>query len=115
MTYNVTMYTFIWQWVTVSAGSAAAASNVEAAITSVEYLNVNQQWSQDPDYGWIFIETDAPHGASVEWGLDKEQSKMPGSFEPSVNCTFENPFTVKLTQTFESYKVQTQHFYFILI
>ena len=89
---------------TVSAGSAAA-NNVEAAITSVEYLNVNQQWSSNPVYGWTFIETDAPHGASVAWGLDPEAPHMPGSFEPIVNCTYTNYFTVKMSETFESFKV----------
>ena len=89
------------KWVTMF---ASPAQYVKAAITSVEYLNLNQQWATS-GYNWMFIETDAPHGASVIWDTDKSASSMPGSFQPVVNCTFTNYFTVTMNEVFVSYKV----------
>ncbi len=92
------------KWLTVSASPEGAAERVKAAISSVEYLNLNHQWATS-GYNWLFIDTNAPHGASVSWGTDPTAHNMPGSFQPIVNCTFTNYFTVTTNQAFESYKV----------
>ena len=59
---------------------------------SVESLNVNLPWGDFDDYlawspgglrdsGWLYVETDEPHGTTVTWGRDPTQPQLPGSFQ----------------------------------
>ena len=63
-------------------------------IVSVESLNVNLPWGDYDDYlgwspgglrdsGWLYVETDEPHGTTVRWGRDPTQPQLPGSFQVS--------------------------------
>lgn len=76
---------------------------VQAAITSTEYLNLNNQWADGAN--WLIVETDFPHSSQVSWNTDPKASHMPGSKQPVLNCTFTNVFTVQLSETFQSFKV----------
>ena len=97
------------KWLSVEGG----ASDVMVGVPSVEILAVNQQWSEDPttpkklkdSYGWLLIETDEPHGTSLDWGIDSHQSTMPGSYEPVVNCSYNPQPSVDISQGFVSFKV----------
>ena len=69
-------------------------------IVSVESLNVNLPWGDFDDYlawspgglrdsGWLYVETDEPHGTTVTWGRDPAQPQLPGSFQVSVTYRYQ--------------------------
>lgn len=92
----------IAKWVNIS---PASKSTVEASIYSVEYLAINQQWAPSDD-NWLVTDTDVAHSSVVAWGTDPSASSMPGSFEPIVNCSYSNTFSIPLMQPFESFRVR---------
>ena len=60
-------------------------------IVVVESLNVNLPWGDYDDWspgglrdaGWLYVETDEPHGMTVTWGRDPAHPQLPGSFQVS--------------------------------
>ena len=82
--------------------------DINLSFNSVEILAVNQPWSP---FGrsWLYVETDQPdgHGTNVVWTNDVEQSTIPGSFPPLVNCTYEtdHPIIIPLMTQLTSFRV----------
>ena len=89
---------------------------------SVESLNVNLPWGDYDDYlawspgglrdsGWLYVETDEPHGTTVTWGRDPAQPQLPGSFQVSVTYRYQvckevqQNFVGCLKQTFKHWSL----------
>ena len=94
--------------------TSASAARIKAAVLSVEYLSLNQPWAPSSvdarealtGYGWLYVETDQPHGTSVSWTADGSQSTDYGSFEPVLNCSYSPVVSLPLgNQWFESFRV----------
>ena len=109
----------IVKWISVTA-QKEASKTVEVQVYSVEYLAVNQQWApvgyngnkgnppiyQMPTgYGWMFVETNEPHGTEVVWGSDPSMTSMPGSYQPVVNCTYQMTPAIPISEGFISFHV----------
>jgi hypothetical protein len=106
------------KWLSITADPSVYGLCKAGAI-SVEYLAVNNQWgnatwgtSEVTDINlhrgshWMYVETDASHGTTVGWGVDPDHTKMPGSFEPVVNVTYQYvPYIPLLQEGFESFRV----------
>ncbi|CAH1774707.1 unnamed protein product [Owenia fusiformis] len=92
------------KWITVTA--LKPVPDIYVSFLSVEYLAVNMPWSPNGK-GWLFVETDQPHGTNVVWGSDPASVSMPGSFEQTVNCTYEtdHPVAVPIVNSLSSFKV----------
>ena len=92
-------------------------NKVHFSVYSIEFLAVNQNWAEYSffdgpynNYGWLYIETDQSHGTRITWQNSPAAGLMPGSFEPTVNCTYDthvNPVpSVMLDRDgFESFRV----------
>ncbi|CAF1910258.1 unnamed protein product [Rotaria magnacalcarata] len=64
--------------------------DIDLSFNSIEILAVNQPWSPF-GHSWLYVETNQPpgHGTNVIWAYDAEVNTIPGSFPPSVNCTYQ--------------------------
>ena len=83
------------KWVEVQ---SAVESSTLVSVFSVEYLSVNQQWSSTDSGGWLYVESDQPHGTEVSWATSPTAADMPGSFEPVVNCTYQMTPSIPVTR-----------------
>ena len=77
------------KWVTVQASKGR--KDIRVGVVSPEILHLNHQWSED-GYGWLWLQTDEPHGNVVNWGKDEGADQLPGSFQPKVNATYGREF-----------------------
>ena len=105
------------KWISIY-GEPVAHENVKVSVYSVEILSVNQQWTQQSfwdgpynNYNWFYIETDQAHGTYIQWTTDPHEDRLPGSFEPMVNVTYEVssslpvPCITLTTDGFQSFRV----------
>lgn len=91
------------KWLTIEA-DPSVLDKVLLTINSVETLALNWPWAEQ-GYQWMVVEANEPHGATIQWFIDPQQSQMPGSFEPMVDCHYYLPPTLPLNEFSESFRV----------
>jgi hypothetical protein len=94
------------KWIEVKS-KTGLAHQTYVDVYSVEYLALNQQFSgMSPYFGWMFVETNEPHGTDVQWIIDPLSAKMPGAFEPVLNCSYQVSPAVEISKDgFQSFRV----------
>ena len=93
------------KWLTVT---SAASVKISVRVSSVETLAVNQQWADPAGYRWLDVQTDQSHGTIVKWDFDASTKRLPGSFQPNLNCNYTllPRFGIVITsEGFESFRV----------